>query len=394
MKKSILMVAGLLAGALSFTACSSDKNDDDPTNGNGNNTLVAGEGLVCVEQIIDGCIDIASEVGTSKIGDPYDLYTSGQKTQALYAVESWYSWHSRDDYSNNILSIRNAYYGSRDGNAASASLATLIAANNSGLDTKVRQAIETAKNAILSIPQPFRNNIDSQEALDAMDACANLEDVLNSLKSYLQNNTSVNQDSQLSPIIDNYVDVVVLPTYKDLKEKNEALYTAVQTLAASPSDANFQKACNAWLSAREPWETSEAFLFGPVDALGLDPNMDSWPLDQDEIVKILNSGNYDNLTWSDGDDDDAIEAKQGVRGFHTLEFLLFKNGNPRTLNDGNSTSASDLDYTADNAKSWGNYMVQVAYLLKSDAASLYDAWNSSYEGGDSYAKIFKEFRIN
>jgi hypothetical protein len=39
-------------------------------------------------------------------------------------------------------------------------------------------------------------------------------------------------------------------------------------------------------------------------------------------------------------------------------------------------------------------MVQVAYLLKTDAATLYDCWNTSYEGGDSYAKIFKEFRIN
>jgi uncharacterized iron-regulated protein len=227
-----------------------------------------------------------------------------------------------------------------------------------------------------------------------MQACADLEDVLSNLKSYLQNHSSVNQDEQLSPIIDNYVDVVVLPTYKDLKAKNEALYTAVQKFATAPSDANFSAACDAWLAAREPWETSEAFLFGPVDALGLDPNMDSWPLDQDEIVKILNSGNYDNLTWSDGDDDDAIEAKQGVRGFHTLEFLLFKDGKARTINGGTSTDSSDLDYTSANAQSWGNYMVQVAYLLKTDAATLYDAWNTSYNGGDSYAKIFKEYRID
>ena len=83
--------------------------------------------------------------------------------------------------------------------------------------------------------------------------------------------------------------------------------------------------------AREPWEKSEAFLFGPVDALGLDPNMDSWPLDQVAIVNILNSGNFDDLNWTDGESDDEIEAAQNVRGFHTLEFLLFKNGEPRTV---------------------------------------------------------------
>lgn len=47
--------------------------------------------------------------------------------------------------------------------------------------------------------------------------------------------------------------------------------------------------------AREPWEKSEAFLFGPVDAMGLDPNMDSWPLDQASIIQILNSGNFNDL---------------------------------------------------------------------------------------------------
>jgi hypothetical protein len=149
MKKTLMIVAGLLAGVLGFTACSSDKNEEVDNSGD-----VAGESLVCVEQLIDGCIDIAGEVGTSKIGDPYDLYVSGQKTNALYAVESWYSWHSRDDYSNNILSIRNAYYGSRDGSIASKSLATLIASKNASLDTQMRSAIEAAKTAILSIPLP------------------------------------------------------------------------------------------------------------------------------------------------------------------------------------------------------------------------------------------------
>ena len=67
--------------------------------------------VACVQQIIEGCIDIANEVGTAKIGEPVDYWTSNKKTQALYAVESWYSWHSRDDYKNNILSIANSLLG-------------------------------------------------------------------------------------------------------------------------------------------------------------------------------------------------------------------------------------------------------------------------------------------
>lgn len=285
--------------------------------------------LSCVEQMIDGCADIANEVGTAKIGDPYNLYANGDVKSALYAVESWYSWHSRDDYSNNIISVRNTYYGSLDGKVSEKSLSALMADVDADLDAKMKDAIEKAYSSILAIPQPFRNHINSSEARAAMTACADLEDLLsNRLKPAVG---KLGEDSRLQAIVDNYTDTVVLPTYAKLKDLNDALNLAVRKFQQSPSDENFADACNAWLVAREPWEKSEALLFGPVDALGLDPNMDSWPLDQDNIVKILESGNYDNLNWSDGDSDDAIEAVQSVRGFHTLEFLLFKDGQPRKV---------------------------------------------------------------
>ena len=69
----------------------------------------------------------------------------------------------------------------------------------------------------------------------------------------------------------------------------------------------------------------------PVDALGLDPNMDSWPLDQDAIVNILKSGNFNDMLWNDDESKEEIEASQNIRGFHTLEFLLFKDGQPRKV---------------------------------------------------------------
>ena len=56
-----------------------------------------------LEEIIDnGLCNIANEVGTQKIGNPY-------REQDVYAVESWYSFNSLDDYENNIISIENSY---------------------------------------------------------------------------------------------------------------------------------------------------------------------------------------------------------------------------------------------------------------------------------------------
>lgn len=398
MKKQILFASMLAIGLMAtpvLTSCGDDdpveiKNNDGETANTPEDSRSAGTAFKCVEQILDGCSDIANEVGESKIGSPLELYNKGKKTEALYAVESWYSFHSREDYSNNIISIRNAYYGTRNGEIAEHSLSKLVASKYPNLDTKMKNAIQAAIDAISDIPNPFRNNINSAQSLVAQTKCKELDETIKDVKGFIERKGSINQNANLDPIISQYVSAVVLPTYKDLKDGNAALYDAVVKFQANPSDDEFENVADAWLAARTPWETSEAFLFGPVDSEGLDPNMDSWPLDQDQIVNILTSGSFDNLNWSDGDDDKTVEAKQGVRGFHTLEFLTFYNGKPRTTHDAAvSSSNADLVYNASNAKSWGNYMKQVAYLLKNDAANLYKYWNESYKGGVSFAEQFK-----
>ena len=174
--------------------------------------------------------------------------------------------HSRDDYTNNIYSIRNAYYGSLDGKVSDKSISKLVAGVNAELDMKVSAAITTAASAIQAIsPNLSVININSQETVAAIKACEELESVLDKeLKPYIRDNSTINSNEALDPIVENYVNVVVLPTYKDLKEKNSTLYDAVVALANNPSNSAFETACNAWITAREPWEESEAFLFGPV----------------------------------------------------------------------------------------------------------------------------------
>ena len=195
-------------------------------------------------------------------------------------------------------------------------------------------------------------------------------------------------------IVNNFVDAVVLPTYKNLVDKNTELLKKVNELYLTPSDAAFQAAAEAWLDARQPWETSEAFLFGPVADLGLDPNMDSWPLDQEAIEQILTSdGTFSELDWTgdyeeeDEDNPDNstqhakdIAAAQSVRGYHTLEYLLFKDGEPRKVAD------IESKYKAN----WYRYAVVVAEKLKADSESLYKAWNESYgEENVAFATTFK-----
>jgi len=284
----------------------------------------------CVDEIIDKMAEIANEVGEAKIGEPFYTWRKGNHEEAVLAVESWYSWHSRDDYTNNIYSIRNAYFGKFFGEDENItvqphSLAALIQQANPALHQKVVSAINLAANSIQAIHNPFRNYINTVETYNAIEACADLQVVLD---KELKAAAKQLDDNDLDLMVEGYVDNVVLPTYRELDVKNTELLAKVNAFAANPSNQGFEFLAAAWMASRRPWETSEAFLFGPVDALQLDPNMDSWPLDQEGIENSLKSGNYDN-EWNDGDSDEAIEAAQALRGFHTLEYLIFKDGKPR-----------------------------------------------------------------
>ena len=74
---------------------------------------------------------------------------------------------------------------------------------------------------------------------------------------------------------------------------------------------------------------SEAVLFGPAgeeEGLGLDPSLDSWPLDQEDIATMITDTKLSTV-------EDYIGAigSESVRGFHTIELLLFKDGSNRTV---------------------------------------------------------------
>ncbi len=127
--------------------------------------------LAAMEQILTGASDISDEVGNTKITDPVN---SGN----VLDVESWYSWNSIADFTDNIRSVRNVYYGSLDGTVNSNSMAAYMNKVNSTLDNNVRTAIDNALKEVSSMPAPFRNHLSKGETQKAVDACNNLLDAL------------------------------------------------------------------------------------------------------------------------------------------------------------------------------------------------------------------------
>lgn len=121
-----------------------------------------------------------------------------------------------------------------------------------------------------------------------------------------------------APILSDLGEKVILATYADLAAKSLALSAAVSAFDADPSEANLENAREAWKAARRPWEQAEGFLFGPVDSKGIDPSIDSWPLNAADLDGVLASGDALTKAYVDALGDD-------VKGFHTIEYLLFGN---------------------------------------------------------------------
>lgn len=117
-------------------------------------------------------------------------------------------------------------------------------------------------------------------------------------------------------VLTNISNDVILSTYQELFDKTQALVNTLVILESDQALANLDAAKQAWRDARVPWEQSEGFLFGPVDQQGIDPAIDSWPVNEPDLDAVLNSAAILDKAYIDG-----LEGT--LKGFHTIEYLLF-----------------------------------------------------------------------
>lgn len=142
-----------------------------------------------VQELIVGAQDIADEVGGLKIGNPTG---HGEEDDPDY-IESPYSLNSITDFTDNIISIRNAYQGSQDTDdyikPVNSSLSSYVQSLNPELDTRMKNAIQDAIDKIGQMREPFAKTArDPQyDAINqaAIAACNNVTDVLNEVLNLL-----------------------------------------------------------------------------------------------------------------------------------------------------------------------------------------------------------------
>ena len=137
------------------------------------------------------------------------------------------------------------------------------------------------------------------------------------------------------------------------------------------TQAALDQACLDWKTARADWEYSEAFLFGAADVYSIDPHTDTWPVAANDLAQVLRDEN------AMGNLDIFIKtANSGILGYHGLEYVLFREGKPRKIDQ-----ITNLEY---------KYICAVAKDLYNATATLEAAWDSK-ESNAERKQIAKEY---
>ena len=224
-----------------------------------------------------------------------------------------------------------------------------------------------------------------------------------------QATTSVSSsDKEMQKVAKNYVQAVVYPTYQALASNARTLYSAAQTLyksaeAGTMTQDEINAACEAFKDTRREWERSEAFLFGSATDNELDPHIDSWPLDRDELEKALKNETLIAGFKSENPAKFVSEHNtkfQSVLGFHGMEFVLFRNGAHRTVE---ALKANDTDEGVTSVRGIDElaFLQAVAADVRNITALLEFTWMGSAASNETKAilsgegsYVFSKLRYN
>jgi putative iron-regulated protein len=177
------------------------------------------------------------------------------------------------------------------------------------------------------------------------------------------------------PMIANITNDIIVEGYNDLNTKAELFHLVTLSLLNSPSQATLTASQEAWQTVRSPWEQGEAHVFGPVDALSIDPHLDTWPLNTSDLQSLL--------ATQSGFNADVIKLfNDDVQGFHTMEFLLF--------GDGLTDNAKVIDEMTSLER---EYLAATAEVFREYTESLYDAWTVRHDANDLNSSAYKAFLL-
>ena len=214
---------------------------------------------------------------------------------------------------------------------------------------------------------------DRSYGMTAINACGSVVTQLEAANATIASaKLTETQEDYLRQVLANLVNNVIVPTYTNLANETEALEKTLNGLTPNTiTQAQINSACEDFKQARKYWEQSEAFLMGAASDFDVDPTIDSWPLNRSLLLSYFNNGMNDDML------EDAT-----ILGFHALEFILFRDGQPRKVAElqGNDTYKNFEHISGAQELA---YAQTICTLLKQRTFQLQCAW----DGGKNSSRL-------
>ncbi|MGF7162686.1 putative iron-regulated protein [Rhodoligotrophos appendicifer] len=217
------------------------------------------------------------------------------------------------------------------------------------------------------------------------------------------------QATEVKEVLANYADIAKA-SYDDSLSTAQALNEAVKQMIASPTQSNMDKAREAWIAARVPYQQTEAFRFGNPMVDEWEGKVNAWPLDEG-LIDYVDAGSYGsesdenplytaNIIANEkinvgGKEIDAStitpELLEGLQeagdietnvttGYHAIEFLLWGQDLNGTGPGAGKRPVTDYDTancTNGHCDRRAAYLQAATDLLISDLKFMSDAWGLS-----------------
>lgn len=193
-------------------------------------------------------------------------------------------------------------------------------------------------------------------------------------------------DQYLQNVLQADADSTINLTYADMALQCDTLYQEISAMrTAAKNNAVTQdmvnSACRHWKNARSRYEKSEAFLLGAASDYNIDPHIDTWPLDRTGLLNQLGkSGEISRLDGKDGISIANSDLGHNNLGFHAVEFIIFRDGQPRKAEELNadgydSWNKEGVDFTSIDGETELIYAKAVAGDLRNSVYELEVCWN-------------------
>lgn len=176
-----------------------------------------------------------------------------------------------------------------------------------------------------------------------------------------KNNTEEADNFDVSQILTNISENIIIERYKTLDETASELKSSVITFNSDVSQANLVDLKNKFRLTYLAWQECSAFKFGYAEEHALRETFNIFPTSTSEINTLL----------TDNNPDYELGKYQDATGFPGLDYILFSHSDTDILN---RFSVND---SIDGAK---NYLLGVVNIISSKSNEAYLFWKNNTDG--------------